>query len=236
MLPIDLAFIFLKEERVNWDDLASNIEGGKEQLTMGRLARPWDRVAAQHGSKSDEETRKYPSLRHLQEFKNEDEEWDADKKGRENLLEDRIQYGEQKNEEDRATDEADRQFYINRQIDRFKNSFEGKQLVIDLENRKEQNRINELTGDPRIPLEPEYLSAPYRVTNFSADNRLLSEALRSGDFGQYEDIQNRKIQAREEFQQNKEQQPVAVEPPVVTPPEKSPYAHWDQEGLGSLFE
>lgn len=224
MLPIDFAFIFLKQERVNWDELASNMEGGKEQLALGRLARPWERISAQQGRSDD--VRQTPSLRHLQEFKDEDERWEEEKRNREKHLEQEMKWREQIHDNDVEYDDEKRQYWIKNAIDRFKESAEGKQLLSDLENRRVQNRINEITGDPRIPF-----TKPQQQSVLSSDDRLLAEALRSGDMTQYEDIQNRKQEAWKQFQDDKNK-PVAVEPPVVEPPpEENPFSR-----LGSLFE
>ena len=242
MKPINQAFYFLKHNRhsdiqdyISADDLSifgDNISDllseSQKRLNVGRMMRPWGRYSASKNKNLSDETRKFPSLRHLESFREQDA-YIADVERlntqRNNM---RMAELERRNEERRAeplNTKNDIRWYINR----FRESEAGEKLLEDLEAHQKENKIRNITGEERLPLTS-------NLQIGSAEDAMTLEAIR-GNSQPLQDLRAKKEHEKEFYQPSPIPYPYPagsiVQQPPVSPLRGDDPNFFDE--LGDLF-
>ena len=193
MMPIDIAFNFLKSELL--ESILDRMEG--EEIDLGKIGqdeemRNWNRFIHSNKRHIPEEERKWPSLRHVREKKEIDEQDIRDDifAEEERAYEDSIA---RRNYEDELRYRETPQEQIQDALVRFKTSDRGQRMREELEDRLKQKHISQLVG-----VEPPQ-NKPFSLREIgqgqgatTLEDKLLLDALRTGDTAQLDRYQIRR--------------------------------------------
>ena len=160
--------VMFKPPRQKSDELS--IVGDKDEflanaaqrLKAARLTRPWERFMETQGNVVSEERQRFPSLRHLENLKNKrrgEENYERERKGYQEIDMDAFDEAQ----EEQRNKPLDTEWSIRNAVEEFRNSAAGHDWLDLLDAHQKENKIRNVTGEERQPLELPLPSSPIAV-------------------------------------------------------------------------